>query len=273
MYSARHRRLPLSGWARWLAVAAIFLFAGGAGITALALRATAPTGGATFTPSTVTTLAPAARAGLGLRPLTKSVPTHIRIPAIGINAPVIEVGKNADGSAQVPPLANPNLVGWYKYGPAPGQRGAAVILGHVDSYAGTSVFFHVKDLRQGDKIYITLADGQLATFAVDGVQKAAKSNFPTSSVYGSIPYPGLRLITCGGAFDTATRHYLYNIIVYAHLSRPLEEGQGTSRRLQRPSNSPWNPKLIAWPRTSTSIRPAPSGARSSRSPRSCAQAA
>jgi sortase (surface protein transpeptidase) len=219
MYSARYRRLLLSGWAQWMAVAAIFLCAGGVGITAFALRGTAPAGGAAFTPSTVTTLAPAGRSGLNPRQLPKSIPTHLRIPAIGVNARVIEVGKNPDGSTQVPPLANHDLVGWYKYGPAPGQRGAAVILGHVDSYAGISVFFYIKDLRPGDKIYITLGDGQLATFAVDGVQKATKSHFPTSSVYGSIPYPGLRLITCGGAFDAATRHYLDNIIVYAHLSQ------------------------------------------------------
>ena len=236
MYSARHRRLPLSGWAQWVAVAAIFLCAGGAGITAYALRDSAPAGGAAFTPSTVTTSPPAARTGLDLGQLPRSIPTHLRIPAIGVNAAVIELGKNPDGSAQVPPLASHNLVGWYKYGPAPGRRGAAVILGHVDSDAGISVFFYVKDLRQGDKIYITLADGQLATFAVDGVQKAAKAHFPTSSVYGSIPYPGLRLITCGGAFDTANRHYLDNIIVYAHLSRPLGASQGRPRA-SRPARS------------------------------------
>ena len=57
----------------------------------------------------------------------------------------------------------------------------------------------------------------MATFAVDGLQKVAKDAFPTASVYGQGDYPDLRLITCGGTFDDATGHYLYNIIVYAHL--------------------------------------------------------
>jgi len=149
--------------------------------------------------------------------MARSVPVNVRIPGIGVSAPVMKVGKDADGSVQVPPLDNHNLTGWYQYGPTPGQKGDAVILGHVDSLTGISVFYYLKDLHAGDKVYVTLADGQVATFAVDGLQKVAKNAFPTASVYGHADYPSLRLITCGGTFDAATGHYLYNIIVYAHL--------------------------------------------------------
>jgi LPXTG-site transpeptidase (sortase) family protein len=97
--------------------------------------------------------------------------------------------------------------------------GSAVILGHVDSATGISVFYHLKDLRRGDRIYITLADRKVAAFAVDGVQKVAKDAFPTAIIYGKADYPSLRLITCGGPFDKATGHYVDNIIVYAHLIR------------------------------------------------------
>jgi len=79
------------------------------------------------------------------------------------------------------------------------------------------VFFHLKDLRAGDRIYVTLADGAVAAFAVDGVQKVAKTAFPTAVVYAKARYPELRMITCGGPFDAASGHYLDNIIVYAHL--------------------------------------------------------
>jgi sortase (surface protein transpeptidase) len=130
---------------------------------------------------------------------------------------VQEVGQDADGSVQVPPLADHNLTGWYEYGPTPGQSGNSVILGHVDSATGISVFYYLRYLHAGNKIYVTLADGQVATFAVDGLQKVAKDAFPTASVYGKSSYPSLRLITCGGTFDEATGHYLDNIIVYAHL--------------------------------------------------------
>ena len=175
--------------------------------------------GATFTPASVTTAPPRLTHDPQAEPLARSVPVSIRIPGIGVSAPVMEVGKNADGTVQVPPLDNHNLTGWYRYGPAPGQRGAAVILGHVDSLTGISVFFYLKDLHAGDKVYVTLADGKVATFAVDGVQKVAKDAFPTARVYGKADYPSLRLITCGGPFDEATGHYLDNIIVYAHLIR------------------------------------------------------
>ena len=131
----------------------------------------------------------------------------------------MQVGKNADGTVQVPPLDDHNMTGWYRYGPAPGQRGPAVILGHVDSLTGISVFYYLKDLHAGDRVYVTLADGKAATFVVDGVQKVAKDAFPTASIYGKASYPSLRLITCGGPFDRATGHYLDNIIVYAHLIR------------------------------------------------------
>jgi sortase (surface protein transpeptidase) len=87
----------------------------------------------------------------------------------------------------------------------------------VDSLTGLSVFYYLKDLHAGDKVYVTLADGKVATFEVDGLQKVSKDAFPTASVYGKANYPSLRLITCGGTFDAATGHYLYNIIVYAHL--------------------------------------------------------
>jgi sortase (surface protein transpeptidase) len=130
----------------------------------------------------------------------------------------MEVGRNSDGSIQVPPLNNHNMTGWYKYGPTPGQRGSSVILGHVDTYKGLSVFFYLKTMRQGDPIAVTLADGTVANFSVDGVQKVSKATFPTQAIYGHLRYPGLHLITCGGPFDYKTRQYLDNIIVYAHLT-------------------------------------------------------
>ena len=174
--------------------------------------------GATYTPASVTTAPPRLNHDPQAEPLARSIPVSIRIPGIEVDAPVMQVGKNADGTVQVPPLDDHNLTGWYRYGPAPGQRGPAVILGHVDSLTGISVFYYLKDLHAGDRVYVTLADGKVATFVVDGVQKVTKDAFPTASIYGKVSYPSLRLITCGGPFDRATGHYLDNIIVYAHLT-------------------------------------------------------
>ena len=205
-------------WALVTAIAAAVLCAGGISVAAFGLTSRTPEGGGAVIPSWVTTTMPTLSREPGVRALARSVPVRIRIPVINVSAPVERVGKNADGTVQVPPLDNHNLTGWYGYGPAPGQLGSSVILGHVDSYTGTSVFYYLKDLRPGNKIYVTLADGTVATFAVDGVQKVAKTDFPTASVYDAhLDYPSLRLITCGGYFDQATGRYLDNIIVYAHL--------------------------------------------------------
>jgi hypothetical protein len=194
------------------------------GITAFVLGLTAPgplpDPAAATVPASVRTAVPkvVSSSVRHVRTLARSVPVGIRIPAIDVSAPVTKVGLDADGSVQVPPLNDHNLAGWYEYGPTPGQLGASVILGHVDSVTGISVFFYLKDLRKGDKIYVTLTNGKVATFVVDGVQKASKTSFPTHAVYGKIGYPGLRVITCGGTFDPTTGHYADNIIVYAQLA-------------------------------------------------------
>ena len=150
-------------------------------------------------------------------PLSASTPMTIEIPAIGVKAPVTHLGLNPNGTVQVPPLNDHNLAGWYDRSVTPGEKGTSVILGHVDDYAGPSVFFNIKNLHQGETIDVVRADGTTAVFSVDGVQKAAKTNFPTSDVYGNVQYPALRLVTCGGPFDSSTGEYLDSIVVYAHL--------------------------------------------------------
>ena len=152
------------------------------------------------------------------RALPPSTPVEIEIPVLGVKAPVMRLGQNSDGTVQVPPLDNHNLAGWYDGSVTPGADGSSVILGHVDNYTGPSVFFSIKDLHAGDKVDVVRADGSVAAFAVDGVQKVAKAQFPTSDVYGNVPYPSLRLVTCGGPFDAASGEYVDNIVVYAHLT-------------------------------------------------------
>jgi sortase (surface protein transpeptidase) len=169
-------------------------------------------------PVSIGTATPEVNGSPVAQPMAASIPVHIVIPAIGVDAPVTELGLNADGTVQVPPLDNHDLAGWYKGSATPGAEGAAVMLGHVDSWSGGSVFFKIKDLKPGNEVDVIRANGSTAVFTVDGLQKAAKVAFPTSQVYGSPGYPALRLITCGGPFDAATGSYLDNIIVYAHLT-------------------------------------------------------
>ena len=155
--------------------------------------------------------------------LPRSVPVSVDIPAIGVTSQLLQLGLNTDGTIQVPSLVtSAGEAAWYEYSATPGQIGASVIEGHVDSYQGPAVFYRLGALRPGDTIDVTLADGITAIFRVTGVREYLKSNFPAKAIYGTTDYAALRLITCGGVFDYATGHYLSSTIVFASLaaSRP-----------------------------------------------------
>lgn len=167
-------------------------------------------------PSATAAGATAARRGPSLR---RSIPVAVSIPEIGVHSKLLRLGRNSDGTIQVPPLpSDANLAAWYKYSATPGQIGSSVIEGHVDSYAGPAVFFRLGALRPGDAIDVTLADGVTAIFKVSGVREYPKNNFPAKAIYGTTDYAALRLITCGGAFDYATGHYLSSTVVFASMS-------------------------------------------------------
>lgn len=155
--------------------------------------------------------------------LARSLPVSVEIPAIGVNSRLLHLGLNADGTVQVPSLrTSAGEAAWYEYSATPGQIGSAVIEGHVDSLQGPAVFFRLGALRPGDAVEVTLADGITAVFRVTGVREYAKSRFPAKAIYGAAGFAALRLITCGGAFDYATGHYLGSTVVFAALasSRP-----------------------------------------------------
>jgi sortase (surface protein transpeptidase) len=140
-------------------------------------------------------------------------PATLTIPSIGVETELEHLAVRDDGT-----LAAPDdfaRAGWFAEGPAPGERGPAVIVGHVDSRDGPAVFSRLAELGPGDTIEVARADGTVARFTVTDTFEAAKDAFPTEAVYGPTAGPTLRLITCTGAFDRAARHYLSNLVVYA----------------------------------------------------------
>lgn len=152
--------------------------------------------------------------------LARSVPVSVSIPAIGVKAPLMKLALEPDGQVQVPPLfKDPEKAGWYVDSPTPGQEGPSVILGHIDNVLGPAVFFRLGLLKPGNHVDVTLADGTIAVFRVDGVRQYPKSHFPSRLVYGPTDYAALRLITCGGPFDPATHQYLDSTVVFASLVR------------------------------------------------------
>lgn len=157
--------------------------------------------------------------GLGPTPLPRSAPVRMSIPAIGVDTSLLELGLHADGTIEVPPVAGDAPAGWYRNLASPGEVGPAVVLGHVDSARdGPAVFFRLRELRAGDRISVTRADGRTAVFTVERVAEYAKAAFPTAEVYGGLDHSALRLVTCGGQFDRYRREYKGNVIAFARLT-------------------------------------------------------
>jgi hypothetical protein len=144
-----------------------------------------------------------------------SRPVSIAVPAAGVDARVVPVGLGTDGAMEVPEV---DLAGWYRLGPRPGERGPAVIVGHVDSREGPAVFFRLGQLRRGDRIVVVQAGGAAVAFTVERVERHAKQALPVERIWNRTSQPVLRLITCGGSFDRSTGHYRDNVIVYAKLA-------------------------------------------------------
>ncbi|MFE6940069.1 class F sortase [Streptomyces chartreusis] len=151
------------------------------------------------------------------RALGRSVPVRLRIPAIGVDTPVMGLGLARDGTVEVPPITADDRAGWYRHSPTPGQVGPSVILGHVTVGAyGDGVFRRLGELRRGDRIVARRQDGSSAEFRVGAVRTVAKADFPADQVYGDVDRPELRLITCGGPREG--QEYRDNVIVFASLS-------------------------------------------------------
>ncbi|WP_308166648.1 class F sortase [Nocardia albiluteola] len=190
--------------------------AAGAAVAIVAVLVTG-CGSSSSTPSgTPTSHAAATSTGVQTAPpISRSTPVSFKIASINASGSLISVGLNTDGSVQVP--ANYQQAGWYQKGPAPGEQGSAVILGHVDSYKGIGVFFSLKHVKSGDMIDVTRADGKTAHFKVTDVRMYLKTQFPDQLVFGPRGGATLQVVTCGGQFDQATKSYESNVVVYSSL--------------------------------------------------------
>jgi hypothetical protein len=225
LWTSRHlpwlRRSSGRSSRRLVAVAALGagLLAAGVGAAGLATSALSPAH-ATPLPARPTPIpAPTGRTVLPASLATgqhAARPAWLSIPSLGIRTKLIHLGVNSDGTLQVP--SSTAVAGWYTGSPRPGTVGSAIIAGHVDSRSGPGIFFWLRTLHRGDRIYVGRADGTMAVFTVTRIRKFAKDDFPTAAVYGPVPDAELRLITCGGVFDRSLGSYLSNVVVFARLA-------------------------------------------------------
>jgi hypothetical protein len=183
------------------------------------LPASSPTT-TTTTRTAVAAAAPAAlQAGLswpvggggGRLLAASSPPSRVKIARIRLDAPVsaLDAGTGLAGPS------DPATAGWFAQGPAPGDPGPAVVIGHLDSDRGPAVFWRLDQLRVGDEVVVSRSDGSSVRFVVRRLARYSRSSFPSSDVFGTRAAPELRLITCSGRFNFLTRQYTDNLVVYA----------------------------------------------------------
>jgi len=221
--------LPFRLNRRWTAViVATFVVAGGVGI-AVATSAASDTGSAgSVAPARANEPAtpppdgaaggyqdPVAAAGAAALPADVSV-SRVEIPSIGVSTTDLE-GLSLDNTGELGAPVDYTKAGWYEAGVVPGQVGPAIIAGHVDSAIGPAIFEDLAEVPMGAEIRVTLSTGEVLTFRVDSELQSDKATFPTSDVYGNVPTPQLRVITCAGPFDRGTGHYTENLILFASL--------------------------------------------------------
>ncbi|MEU0835431.1 class F sortase [Streptomyces sp. NPDC005969] len=143
-----------------------------------------------------------------------AAPAQVAIPSIKVTSSLMPLGLNADGTVEVPPAEKGMTAGWYTGSAIPGERGAAVLIGHNDTRFGRAVFHDLKKIGKGTDIVVRNEQGRTTHFTVTGTESVSKQAFPTKKVYGRTDDRALRLITCDGAFD-AQGHPVDNLIVYA----------------------------------------------------------
>ncbi|GGT14074.1 class F sortase [Streptomyces chromofuscus] len=153
-------------------------------------------------------------------PLTGALPQRLDVPGLGIQAPVVARGLDAQGAVDPPPYDQPGVVGWYAAGAKPGTAGTALMVGHVDTATRPAVFYKLSTLRPGQTVRVIRDDGKVAEFTVEDVTVLSRDRFDAQQAYGARK-PGraeLRLITCGGTFDRAGHTYTANVVVSAYLT-------------------------------------------------------
>jgi hypothetical protein len=147
-------------------------------------------------------------------PRSPAPPRRVLVPSLGIAARVVSVGVTPrSGELALPP--DPSTVAWYRFGAAPGEAGSAVLAAHVDLAGRRGVFFSLGRLRVGARVTVDDAAGHAHRFIVVARRSYLKRRLPLALIFASRGRPFLTLVTCGGVFDAATRHYESNIVVFA----------------------------------------------------------
>jgi sortase (surface protein transpeptidase) len=172
----------------------------------------------------------------GQKDLRTRYPVRIDIPNADIHAVIRITSLGASGDILLPQGRAAADAVWYDGSAVPGQPGASVVLGHLDSHdlpSGKAAFYNLGAARSGDEIDITQADGRPIRFLADAVTFVSKKSFPMDAVFAPTVSPTLRLVTCGGLY-TPDKGYDGYVIVFARIMPDppdVSAGQSSPRHL------------------------------------------
>ena len=143
-----------------------------------------------------------------------SPPVRVQVPALGVDSVVDPVGVAPDGQMAIPD--DVDRIGWYRFGPAPGANGSAVLAGHVDDRdQGLGALFPLRDAAVGDEIVVTDAEGTTTRWRIVSRELITKQALPLDRLFTRSGPPRLTLITCGGPFLPEYGSYRDNVVVVA----------------------------------------------------------
>lgn len=183
-------------------------------------------------------------------------PVQLSVPALGIDQRLVGLRVKADRQLEVPQSYND--IGWWTTGPVPGDPGAALLVGHLDSKDGPAVFSGLPSLTKGAIVSVRRADGTRVRFAVTKVQSFPKDAFPDELVYRTEGKSSLHLVTCGGAYDRSAG-YRDNVVVFADLiePKPTKAKPAASARPKPKAAAQPKPKVTTKPEPKVTARPDP----------------
>lgn len=145
------------------------------------------------------------------------IPSHVRIPAIEVDAPIIPVGLTQEGRMDVPRL--PGDVAWFSLGTKPGDKGSAVLAAHLDTAKGKpAVFWRLNELQRGEEIIVTDIHGNVLRFRVMRTLVYDEKDSPLQEIFGNADGIRLNLITCNGVWIHEERNYEKRLVIFTELA-------------------------------------------------------
>ena len=140
-------------------------------------------------------------------------PVGLVVDSLGISsAAIVDVGVEPNGEMEIPGATE---IGWYRFGPSPGEPGSAVLAAHIAFNGRDGVFRDLADIEVGDIVEVLFDDGSIDRFEITETAQYSKDELPVDRIFAKKGPSELTLITCGGDFNRSLRSYSDNVVAYA----------------------------------------------------------